>query len=57
MIALTIGILTAGVNFGNRPLVGVTVSIVSLASLVLLMIVSGEWGRRGAKENSTAEKK
>jgi BASS family bile acid:Na+ symporter len=40
------GILIAGVNFADRPMVGVTILIVSLASLVLLMIISGEWGRK-----------
>ena len=40
------GVLIAGVNFADRPMVVVTVLIVSLASLVLLMVVSGEWGRK-----------
>jgi predicted Na+-dependent transporter len=46
------GILIAGVNFADRPMVGVTILIVSLASLVLLMIISGEWGRKSAKDGA-----
>lgn len=40
------GILVAGVNFTDEPIVEVTVIIVSLVSLVLLMVVSGKWGRK-----------
>jgi BASS family bile acid:Na+ symporter len=43
------GILTAATNFGDRPLVGVTVILVSLASLIILMITAGEWGRKDAR--------
>jgi BASS family bile acid:Na+ symporter len=51
------GILIAGVNFADRPMVGVTILIVSLASLVLLMIISGEWGRKSAKDGAHHEEK
>jgi BASS family bile acid:Na+ symporter len=44
---ISAGILISGVSFVDRPLVAVTVMIVSIASLVLLMIVAGEWGRKG----------
>ena len=50
------GILTAATNFGDRPLVGVTVILVSLASLIILMIAAGEWGRKGSKGTPSAEK-
>ncbi len=40
------GILTATVNFQDRPMVGVTVLVVSLVGLVILMILAGEWGRK-----------
>ncbi len=43
------GILTAATNFGERPLVGVTVILVSLTSLIILMVAAGEWGRQGGK--------
>jgi predicted Na+-dependent transporter len=45
---ISVGILVAAVNFADRPLVGVTILIVSLISLVFLMIAAGEWGRRKA---------
>jgi BASS family bile acid:Na+ symporter len=40
------GILIAEINFVDRPMVGITILILTLASLVVLMVVSGEWGRR-----------
>jgi predicted Na+-dependent transporter len=40
------GILVAGVNFADKPMVEVTVITMSLISLVLLMVVSGRWGRK-----------
>lgn len=43
---ISAGILISGVNFIDRPLVAVTVMIVAIVSLVLLMIVAGEWGRK-----------
>jgi BASS family bile acid:Na+ symporter len=42
------GILTATTNFADRPLVSVTVILVSLASLVILMIAAARWGRKGS---------
>jgi BASS family bile acid:Na+ symporter len=47
---ISVGILVAAVNFADRPLVGVTVLIVSLVGLVFLMVTSGEWGRKSSKE-------
>ena len=46
------GILTAATNFADRPLVGVTVLLVSLVSLTTLAIVAGEWGRKGIPSGS-----
>ena len=47
------GILTATVNFQDRPMVGVTVLVVSLVGLVLLMILAGEWGRKSKTEGQS----
>ncbi len=47
------GILTATVNFQDRPMVGVTVLVVSLVGLVLLMILAGEWGRKSTTEGQS----
>jgi predicted Na+-dependent transporter len=56
---ISAGILISGVNFIDRPLVAVTVMIVAIVSLVLLMIVAGEWGRKiidgGAGSKKLAE--
>ncbi len=43
---ITASILVASVNFSDKPLVGVTVMVVSLVALVFLMISAGEWGRK-----------
>ncbi len=43
---ISVGILVAAVNFVDRPLVGVTILIVSLIGLIFLMVTAGEWGRR-----------
>jgi predicted Na+-dependent transporter len=43
---ISAGILIAEINFVDRPMVGITILILSLASLILLMVVSGEWGRK-----------
>lgn len=48
---ISVGILVAAVNFADRPLVGITVLIVSLVALVFLMVTAGEWGRKSAKEH------
>lgn len=40
------GLLIADINFVDRPMVGITILILTLASLIILMIVSGEWGRK-----------
>jgi BASS family bile acid:Na+ symporter len=40
------GILVAAVNFADRPIVGITVLVISLVGLVFLMVSAGEWGRR-----------
>jgi predicted Na+-dependent transporter len=40
------GLLIAEINFVDRPMVGITILILSIASMVVLMIVSGEWGRK-----------
>ncbi len=53
---ISAGILIAGVNFFDRPLVSVTIMIVAIASLVLLMIVSGEWGRKIGSRKADSEK-
>jgi BASS family bile acid:Na+ symporter len=53
---ISAGILISGVNFVDRPLVAITVMIVSIASLVLLMIVAGEWGRKGDGGKAAPEK-
>jgi len=50
------GILTATVNFQDRPMVGVTVLVVSLVGLVMLMILAGEWGRKKSDEGSASKK-
>ncbi len=52
---ISVGILVAAVNFADRPLVGVTILIVSLIGLVFLIIAAGEWGRRSKlKEKATS---
>ncbi len=53
---ISAGILISGVNFADRPLVSITVMIVSIASLVLLMVVAGEWGRKGDDRKAVPEK-
>jgi BASS family bile acid:Na+ symporter len=53
---ISAGILISGINFIDRPLVSVTVMIVAIASLVLLMIVAGEWGRKTVKNEAVSEK-
>jgi predicted Na+-dependent transporter len=50
------GILTATVNFQDRPMVGVTVLVVSLVGLVMLMVLAGEWGRKKSDEGSIPKK-
>jgi BASS family bile acid:Na+ symporter len=49
------GILTAATNFGDRPLVGVTVILVSLVSLIILMIAAGEWGHKEGTTKGRSE--
>ncbi len=44
------GLLIADINFADRPMVGITILILTLASLVVLMVVSGEWGRKKKSE-------
>jgi len=46
---ISVGILVAAVNFADKPLVGVTVLIVSLVGLVFLMVTAGEWGRKTSR--------
>jgi predicted Na+-dependent transporter len=53
---ISAGILISGVNFIDRPLVAVTVMIVAIASLVVLMIVAGEWGRKTIDNEAGSEK-
>lgn len=53
---ISAGILISGVNFIDRPLLAVTVMIVAIVSLVLLMIVAGEWGRKTI-DNITGSKR
>jgi BASS family bile acid:Na+ symporter len=52
---ISAGILIAGVNFIDRPLVAVTVMIVAIVSLTLLMIVAGEWGRKTKNNEAGSE--
>jgi ACR3 family arsenite transporter len=51
---ISVGILVAAVNFADKPLVGVTVLIVSLVGLVFLMVAAGEWGRKTLNKNPKA---
>ncbi|MDW5562974.1 MAG: bile acid:sodium symporter [Methanomassiliicoccus sp.] len=53
---ISAGILISGVNFIDRPLVAVTVMIVAIASLILLMIVAGEWGRKTIDNEGSSHK-
>ncbi len=46
---ISVCILVAAINFTDRPLVGVTIMVVSLVSLVFLLVTAGEWGRRSAQ--------
>ena len=43
------GILVAAVNFADKPMIGVTVLVISLVGLVFLMITAGEWGRKNGE--------
>jgi predicted Na+-dependent transporter len=40
------GLLIADINFVDKPMVGITILILTLVSMVILMVVSGEWGRK-----------
>ncbi len=53
---ISAGILTAATNFADRPLVGVTVLLVSVVSLTILTIAAGEWGRKERKGTVPNEK-
>lgn len=45
------GLLVALVDFADKPLVGVTVLVISIVDLILLMIVARVWGRKGQQES------
>lgn len=46
---ISAGLLVSAVDFSSSPMVGVTVLVISITGLIVLMVTSGEWGRRSEK--------
>lgn len=50
---ISAGLLIALVDFADKPVVGVTVVVISIVGLILLMAVAILWGRRANTNHST----